>query len=131
MELTTQNVREVLDKCFFTKEEADAKPTDYKVGEGVKMKLGFHPERLKANEENITSMLSQLPDEFISGGGWSFLNACNRKDGIQWADMHRSIDELICLGVASGHVTILMREMASVMPGGVPYFSVTISNIVE
>jgi hypothetical protein len=74
------------------------------------------------HSEEIRDLLSQLPDNFQAnkGGGWSFLNACESRDGVHWGE-HRNMESLFCLGIAAGEAKWLMREMADIMPGGVPY----------
>lgn len=124
MELTANNVHDTFIKLLFKEGE----PTEGNVSaQGVMLNVGFHPERLEENKENISSMLDDLPDNFKEGkgGGWSFLNACVDKNDIQWADMHQTVDELVCMGIAIGAVKFQFpREMWSAFPGGMPYFSV-------
>jgi hypothetical protein len=94
--------------------------------EGVVGRFGFEPDKLKKHEPNIMSMLLQLPEPFLKskGGGWSFLNGCTRQDGVQWGEQ-RSVDALLCLGIAIGKAKILLpREIWPPLPGGVPYFGV-------
>lgn len=125
MELTSENVYRVLGDCLF-KEGEDT--TNHVLTEGVMLKFGLHPERLKSHEQDIIDMLSQLPKEFKkgSGDGYSFLNACVTSDGVQWGEQ-KNVDELLCLGVAIGKAKILLsREEWVLFPGGVPYFSVEV-----
>lgn len=121
MKLTAEKVRETFMKCLFKDDE----PTEnHKIGEGVRTKVGFHPERLKEAEPIISELLDELPAEFKKngGGGWSFLNLCQDKHGNQWSDSHKNVDELVALGNAIGKLTYLMpREMWSALPGGMPY----------
>lgn len=121
MELTAEKVHETFMNCLFK----DGEPTEnHKVGEGVMGKFGFHPERLKEAEPIITELLAELPDAFKkgSGGGWSFLNMCEDKHGRQWADLHKTMDELVALGTATGKLSFqLPREMWTALPGGMPY----------
>lgn len=130
MELTAQNVEDTLKKCLFK----DGEPTDDRVeARGVVGGYGFHPQRLVEHSAPIGEMLAQLPQTFHegTGGGWSFLNACMREDGRQWGE-HRDIDSLLCLGIATGQAKILLpREMWSIFPGGMPYFSVKIESAVD
>jgi len=124
VKLTAQNVHEIFMGCLFANGEST---NEFIKAEGVQMNIGFHPGRIKENEENIISMLSDLPDQFMKskGGGWSFLNACQDKNNEQWADMHQSVDELLCLGLAISKIKFLFgREMWRDSPGGVPYFMV-------
>lgn len=124
MKLNSDNVHSTFMDCLFK----DGEPTEnHIVGEGVQMKIGFHPERLKDNETLIAEMLNDLPDSFqkTGGGGMSFLNMCEDKEGNQWADLHATMDELVALGNASGKLSFLMpRKMWSVLPGGMPYIVV-------
>ena len=72
-------------------------------------------------------MLKELPIEFqkSGGGGMSFLNMCNNKEGNQWVDMHKTMDELVSLGNSIGKLSFLIpREFWSSFPGGVPYLVV-------
>jgi len=75
-----------------------------------------------------------LPDEFHTGkgGGWSFLDACNDRNGAQWTSLHRTMDQLVCLGHAIGAVSFcLPREMWKILPGGMPYFVVDVGKMAE
>ncbi len=121
MELTAEKVHETFMNCLFNDGESTE---NHKIGEGVMMKVGFHPGRLKEAEPIIAGLLEELPSEFkkSGGGGWSFLNMCNDKNGKQWADLHKTIDELVALGNATGKLEFQMpREMWTMFPGGMPY----------
>lgn len=124
MKLNPENVHNVFIGCLFTdNEQAD----NYVTGEGVKIKVGFHPERLEQNKTNIANMLNDLPDSFHKngGGGMSFLNMCDNKDGEQWTGFHHIMDELVALGNAIGKLSFLMpRDMWEILPGGMPYIVV-------
>ena len=121
--LNTETVHNTFMNCLFK----DGEPTEiHTIGEGVKLKVGFHPERLKEAEPLIVEMLDGLHDNFkkTGGGGWSFLNMCDDRDGNHWGD-HRTMDELVTLGIATGKIAFLMpRDMWEVLPGGVPYLVV-------
>ena len=123
MKLTAQNVHDIFMLCLFK----DGENTDnHIIGEGVMMKVGFHPERLKAAEPQIAEMLNDLPDSFkaTGGGGMSFLNMCVDKNDNQWGE-HENIDQLICLGIATGKLQYLMpRDKWSLLPGSMPYLVV-------
>lgn len=126
-ELTADNVRAVVKDCLFKddipQEELMAKAV---IVPGIMHKWGFVPEKLEEHKQEIIEMLSQLPDEFMQGkgGGMSFLNACVRKDGEQWAE-HPTMDMLFSLGQGIGVVECCMpRELWSVLPGGMPYYAV-------
>jgi hypothetical protein len=124
MKLNAELVHSTFLECLFE----DGEPTEnHKIGEAVQMKVGFNPERLKGKETLIEELLNQLPNEFQKdgGGGMSFLQMCNDKNGNQWADMHKTMDELVALGTATGKLSFLMpKEMWSALPGGMPYLVV-------
>jgi len=120
MKLTAENVKETFMNCLF-KEGEDINTAV--IGKGVMTNAGFHPQRLKDATPNIEAMLNELPDVFKpdSGGGMSFLQACMDKNGNQWGE-HSNIDQLVCLGLASGKLKYLMpRDMWEILPGGMPY----------
>jgi hypothetical protein len=125
MKLTSENVYAVFTYCLFK----DGEPTENHIpAQGIMTNVGFHPGRLESHYADIASMLSELPDSFMveGGGGMTFLNACVTKDGVQWGE-HQNMEQLFQLGLASHFVTELMpREMWSVLPGGMPYYSVKI-----
>lgn len=123
MDLTAKNVDTVIRDCLFTDEEDKSGAV---LAEGIMLKAGFHPERLTSHKEDIVSMLNQLPDEFFAnkGGGWSFLNSCNTRDGVQWGE-HKDMDALLVLGIAIGKAEIMLpRKMWFIFPGSMPYFRV-------
>jgi len=123
--LTAEKVNTTFMYCLFKEGEST---DNYIIGQGVMMKVGFNPERLKESEPVIMKMLNNLPEEFkkTGGGGMSFLYMCNDKDGKQWADLHETMDQLVVLGNAIGKLTFLMpKEMWSVLPGGMPYLVVS------
>lgn len=117
--------------CLFTDEETKDKSVaelkkEAVLVHGVANDFGFVSERVEKHRDEIASMLQDLPDEFHQkkGGGMSFLQACMDKDGNLWGE-HRSIEQLVTLGIAIGQVKYcLPREMWSALPGGVPYLVV-------
>ena len=128
MKLTVENVETVFKDCLFKDEEIvnGQPPADFVKVEGIVQTFGFHPGRLAAHRDDIKSMLEELPEPFQAkgGGGWSFLNACMTKDDVQWGEQ-RNVEQLLVLGIGSKLATILLpRDLWSVLPGGVPYFSV-------
>lgn len=130
MKLTADNVNTVFLDCLFTNEELkNGEPTEgYIEANGIMTNVGFHPGRLESHRADIASMLSELPDSFMVGGGdgMSFLNACMTKDDEQWGE-HKNVEQLFLLGMASKFVTELMpRELWGSLPGGMPYYSVQI-----
>jgi hypothetical protein len=132
MELTAQNVNDVFMFCMFKDDEvAKVKgPEDFVLGDGVMVRVGFHPERLQQSKENVRELLSHLSSDFMTteggGKGSSFLNACMTKTGVQWGE-HKNVDELLMLGLALGFINYcLPREKWNFFPGGMPYFAVTL-----
>ena len=129
--LTAEKVDEIFKDCLFRDEEINnGKPIKEPIKvEGLVSTFGFHPDRVKEHEEEIKSLLQDLPHQFFkdSGGGWSFLNLCTTRDGTQWTDFHSRMEQLVCLGIAIGKVEYnAPREMWSILPGGVPYITIDI-----
>lgn len=126
-ELTADNVRDIIKDCLFKDDiPQDELLSKAVIVDGIMNKWGFVPEKLEAHKQEIIEMLSQLPEQFFekTGGGWSFLNACVRRDGTHWAE-HPTMDMLFSLGQAIGAVRCaLPREMWAVLPGNMPYYSV-------
>jgi hypothetical protein len=124
MKLAANNVHDVFTYCLFKEQESTENMVK---AEGILRDFGFHPTRLKEREDDIISMLSYLPDSFHEekGGGWSFLNACNDKDGKQWANLHTTMEQLFVLGLAIGKVkNLIPKEMWKNLYGGMPYYVV-------
>ncbi len=122
MELTPDNVKKIILDCLFKDGEDHSKAV---IVEGIINDFGFHPERLEKWKDSIIELLNQLPKTFRqnSGGGWSFLNACNRDDGEQWTGLHKDVEELFGLGMAIGKVkSQLPKDSWPALPGGMPYY---------
>jgi hypothetical protein len=129
--IDTQKLEAVFVGCFFKDDELkDLKTGEVPAGcvhvEGIVNRFGLHPERLEAARTKVVYWLKQLPTEFRAemGGGWTFLNACQTKDGEQWGE-HRNMEQLFCLGLGLKLVTEMMpRQMWKMLPGGMPYYSI-------
>jgi hypothetical protein len=124
MNLATR-VETVLKDCLYKdgEFEGDTPPADAVIAEGVISKFAFHPDRLASHKADIAALCNELPDAFQlkGGGGWTFLNLCQTKDGELWGE-HRNCEQLVALAVASGQGGYPMpREMWNVLPGGMPY----------
>lgn len=117
MQLTAKNVDAVFKDCLTNDNGIVVK--------GVRIGARFNEAKVRQHEDDIFAMLMQLPEQFHrpGGGGWSFLNMCIDRNGIQWADFHQTCDALICLGLAIGAVDFLFkqRELWQCFPGGMPY----------
>lgn len=127
-----ERIKEILIDCLFRDNEidSDSKPKNNiepVIGYGIMGNVGFHPDRIENHRSEIIEMLNELPTEFHkdSGGGWSFLNMVNDKNGIHWGE-HQDAEHLMQLGTALGKVEVqLPREIWSALPGGVPYLCIT------
>lgn len=129
--LTAEAVSETLKRCLFREDEPENNEPgsdDYPVKvEAITGTFGFHRDRLEAHREQVLSWLNELPLEFLTGstgggGGWTFLNLCNRRDGTQWTGLHSTMQELCALAIGLGLAHWLMpRDMWDVLPGGMPY----------
>ena len=123
--LNPERVNAVFMDCLFRDGEDTSKHVK---AEGIVRNVEFHPERLESHRAEIVAMLDELPEQFQekSGGGWSFLNACNDKHGNQWTGLHQTMEQLFQLGIGIGKVkSLIPREMWSALPGGMPYYVVT------
>ena len=125
-----QEVHEILRNCLFLQEElpSEGVPEGAILIEGLTMKLGFHPERLTAAKPRITELLRTLvPDSFLAGagGGSSFLQLCESRDGTIWGEQHDA-ETLLCLALATNQAKILLpRHLWMLLPGGVPYVEIS------
>jgi hypothetical protein len=125
--LTSEAVGEILKTVLFKDDEMedDNPPAGAVIVDGLVNKYAFHPERVVAAKPQIDALLSELPDNFhkSKGGGWTFLNACQDRHGELWGQ-HQDMERLICLGIAAESAAWVIKDMANILPGGVPYFEV-------
>ena len=123
MKLTSENVVKIFRSCLF-EDGADPTPEEYTVVETVQGgKVGLCNKKLDKYRDDIFDMLKQLSTDFMEtgGGGMSFLNACNDKNGDQWTGLHQIMNELFMLGQATKRAKFLMpRDMWDAFPGGLP-----------
>jgi hypothetical protein len=91
------------------------------LAKGILRDFMFHPDRLEAQRATVKAFLREIDPPFhqLQGGGWSFLNFCQSRDG-QWTGTQLHMEELMCLGVGLGFVEELPLPR-DVLPGGVPY----------
>lgn len=125
LELTAENVYTVALYCLAVEEEKGTDEVEFM--QGIVNDYHWHRGRIAEKSDDIVSMLGQLPRSFHekTGGGWTFLNACNREDGRQWTGLHVLMESLCCLGIAAGKAAWVMpREFWPDLPGGMPYFVV-------
>jgi hypothetical protein len=124
--LSVEHVCQVFAQCLA--HGAESHPTV--TVEGILHTANFAMNELERRKAEIGGMLAQLPLEFqprADGGadGWSFLNACNDRDGRQWTGEHMIMEQLFLLGIATGQAKwCLPRDMWEVLPGQMPYIAV-------
>jgi len=125
MQLTVENVETVLFTVLYQKKfDKDSIPDDAILVEGITSYFGFNRAELDKQKQNIIDMLMELPLQFRqnNGGGWSFLQACDTKDGIQWTGIHAVMEALFVLGIAIGKCEFLLeRSLWAALPGSMPY----------
>jgi len=124
--IDSSKVHEAFMDCLFRDEEDHKLYTE---AHGLTCNVGFHPERLESHRAEVVGYLSNLPNSFkkTGGGGMSFLNACNDKNGTQWTDFHKIMEELFLLGSGLKIVSFpIPRELWDVLPGGMPYVTVDV-----
>lgn len=129
--LSAQRVEEIFLDCLFNDDEDTA---DHVECEGILHTAWFHPGRLETNRTEIGALLDELPEPFheAGGGGWSFLNACNDKNNVQWTGFHQTMERLFLLGIGIGRAQwLLPRNMWSAFPGGMPYVVVKTETAVD
>ena len=124
MKLTSQNVKDVVMDCLFTKDEVPAggQPEKFVAAHGVMLNAAFHPERLESHREDVKSMLAELPESFHDKGD-SFLALGFDKNGDAWGE-HQSMDTLMVLGLALGYIKMFPRALWNVLPGGMPVLTI-------
>jgi hypothetical protein len=142
-------VEKIFIDCLFTADELPQEnptkedlPADAVIAEGIST-FALHPGRLESHRDEVKDMLDQLPVLFRAtaeggGGGWSFLNACMVRERErpelwkveemeQWTGLQVRMDQLFALGQALGYVkSQFPRSMWGSLPGGVPYYVVTL-----
>lgn len=138
MKIDPQRVEQLYRECLA--EVPDPRPTEAELAdnpeftlvEGIMHTSVFDTLKLWANRDEIVEMLSWLPMDFRDdttnggAGGWSFLNACEDREGVLWGS-HMGMDQLFQLGIGLGVARYLMpRKLWSAFPGGMPYLSVTV-----
>src|SRR6266478_1898966 len=123
IKLTSETVHKLMLVCLANDDSQETITID-----GLVNSYLLDKAKIASRSEQIRDLLDQLQDPFQAskGGGWSFLNACNDRDGHLWTGEHRIMEALICLGIAANRAKWLMKEMAHIMPGGVPYVVVGI-----
>lgn len=128
--ISADRVEEILRDCLYRPDEmaeGDEVPEGTVIVEGIINTFGFHPQRLESHRGEVRDMLMNLPTQFRQSedGGWSFLNACQDRNDVQWTGLHRTMDHLVVLGIGLSLADwSLPRDIWSALPGGMPYFVV-------
>lgn len=122
--LTSEAVQDVVHSMLY-----DVAPAD--VNEAVKVlgvtrNFGFDPAKIEEAKPKVSALLHELSNDFFpgegNGGGGSFLNLCNDKNGRQWTDYHGVMESLCVIAFATGQGRFLLpREAWAGLPGGMPY----------
>ena len=122
MELTAENVEKIYKECHCDKGSKNSITI-----EGIQNSDTYNKTSLEKHKDDIKNMLNQLPDNFkkSAGGGWSFLNMCMRKDDYQWTGLHRTMEKLMTMGIATKQVEYLLpSNMWGILPAGMPYIAI-------
>ena len=132
--LTATKVGILMGSCLHPEGTESFTTEDTVFVEAILHSYAFRRAAIEEHAEQIHEMLQQLPDDFQqkvegegreAGGGWSFLNMCMRRDGVQWTGLHATQELLMGLGIAAGWGTIpTPRFLWDVLPGQMPYFAV-------
>lgn len=130
--ISAERVEDILRDCLFDSIDGDPPEGSYVRANGIIHDYGFDPAKLEIHRDEVAGMLKNLPIQFRStdvggGGGWSFLNACQDANDVQWTGLHQTMEHLLCLGIAMDLAKWLMpRETWSAFPGGMPYVLVNV-----
>lgn len=127
--ISSARVEEIFLDCLYKDEEMigcpdGEAPEGAVIVEGILSRFGLHPDRLERHRGEVTDMLMNLPTQFrkSEGGGWSFLQACQDRNDVQWTGFHMIMSQLFTLGMGLGIVHYLLpREMWSALPGSMLY----------
>jgi hypothetical protein len=130
--INSQRVRDIVGDCLVETPEGETLPINTVFVEGILHTYAFRPDKLIEHHAEVRGMLELLPDAFRVevGGGWSFLNACDDRNGVQWTGEHWCMEMLFCLGIGMGLAKwLLPKDMWSALPGGMPYVGITLGDM--
>lgn len=123
--INAEKVKNIFVDCLYRNNEVVANeiPKEAIIVKGITLTVGFNPKRLEPHKEEIENMLNKLNDTYKKG--WSFLNMCFDKNDEQWTGSHKTMEQLMILGMAINKIEYCCdREMWSMLPGGVPYIKI-------
>jgi len=128
--INATEVGEIFDDCLYKGEKPNYETSeDTIVVEGVVHKYAIDLSKLEKYADRVVELLGYLPIQFhkSGGGGWSFLQMCDDRNGVQWTGFHKRMEQLLVLGIALEKARIqIPRDMWKVFPGGVPYLVVDV-----
>lgn len=112
MMLNGKNVNDTIKACFWTREQANemgVETIEKKsiIINGVTTLVGFNPEGVQLQKQNISDMLDCLPPKFSDKVGASFLDGDVDKDGKSWTTpgyKYRDMEALFVMGIAIGRI---------------------------
>lgn len=119
--LNAKQVERVFLDCLF---KAGEDTTNHVKAEGITTTSWISPRASGKSQGRDRSHAGRASNRVheVWRGGWSFLNACNDKNGCQWTDFQQRMEQLFQLGIAIGKVECqLPRFVWPALPGGVPY----------
>jgi hypothetical protein len=124
----------VRDSLYRESEVPDGKPpADAVIVDGIRGKMGFHPQRLESHRAEVVEILREMSPQFFkgSGDGWTFLQLPADKHGNQWGEQ-RDANNLMVLAFGMGLGRLcLPREMWSTLPGAMPYVMFDLTGVPE
>lgn len=126
MKINPEEVNRIFKDCLYNDDEVEKGevPKEAVIVMGIMIHVGFNPDRLNNNKENIEKILDNLHPTFKEG--WSFLNMCLDNNYEMWTGSHKTMDELLCLGLAICKIEYCIEErgMWHILPGEMPYLMV-------
>lgn len=121
-----KRINELFKDCLFKNEELiDRKPIgDYIEVNGITLRAWLNPIRVEKHKNEVISILDEMHPLFKEG--WTFLNFCHDKNENLWTGNHSTMDELLCLGLATKTIEYCCddREMWKLFPMGMPYIRI-------
>jgi hypothetical protein len=120
--INSDRVHEIFMDCLFNNDEDT---TNHIRADGISLNIGFHPERIKLHEEEISVILNNLSEAFRDdcGGGASFFAGFKTKNNEIWTADPGRVEELFQLGIAIGRMICpIPQSIWHLLPNGIPYY---------
>lgn len=128
--ISAKKIEEALKDSLYKKEEVDTGGRCISEGfaapvvvEGIVETFCLNSKRLNEKKDQVIKWLSEFEDGFMKGkgGGQSFLNFCQTKDGYQWGE-HNDCQNLLVLAIGLNLMEYCApKEMWKSLPHGMPY----------